>query len=162
MVRKADNDIFIDEMEFKNDKLNLILRGHLYIENELNRLLEGFLPNPSILELYKESFRRKTDLAFALNLIQKKQYDILLLFNELRNKSAHRLKYNIAHKEIINLKNLLADLRGFEILADEIEVGGKKNAIVDLKVVIVAIHTLLNKQASTIIKCENPNFEIEN
>lgn len=161
MVHKSASEIFTDEMEYKNDKLYLILRGHLYIENELNKLLEGFLPNPEILELYKESFRRKIDLAFALNLIKPKLYDILLGFNELRNKYAHRLKYNISHDEIRNLKNLIAELEGLEELADDIVIGGKKNSIIDLKVIIVAIHSVMDIKANSIKRCENPIFDIK-
>lgn len=160
MERKSLSDIFIDEMENKNDKLNLILRGHLFIDNELNKLLEGFLPNPTILELYKDSFRRKMDLALALNLIEQKHYDILLAFNDLRNKYAHRLKYNATHTEIRNLKNLIAEIDGFEELAEDYVIGGKCNAVTDLKVVIVTIRCIVNLRAEAIKRCENPIFDI--
>jgi hypothetical protein len=159
--RKPDTDSFSKELEYKNDKLYIILRGHLYIENELDNLLEGFIPNPDVLELYRESFRRKIFLALSLNLIEQKHFDALLDFNDFRNKYAHRLKYHITHQEIIEFKNSLSEIDGLEMFAEDITLGDKSNSVTDLKLIIVGLLAILKTRASGIKKCENPTYTFE-
>jgi hypothetical protein len=159
MKSKSDRESFIDDLDDQNDKLYLILRGHLYIEHELNKLLEGFIPNPDILELYKERFRTKTEIAFAFNLIDQNQYEMLLEFNDLRNKYAHRLKYNISHQEIMDLKNQLGEIEGLERLVEDIITENKSTSVTDLKTVIAGLRTILNVKATGIKKCEHPSFQ---
>lgn len=156
--REPETDAFPKELEYKNDKLYIILRGHLYIENELDALLEGFLPNPDVLELHRESFRRKIFLALALNLIEQNHFAALRDFNEFRNKYAHRLKYHISHQEIIEFKNSLSKINGLEVFAEEIPLGDKSNSVTDLKLIIVGLLAILKTRASGIKKCENPVF----
>ncbi|OKL37354.1 hypothetical protein [Domibacillus mangrovi] len=162
MKSKSDRESFIDDLDDQNDKLYLILRGHLYIEHELNKLLEGFIPNPNILELYKERFRTKTEIAFAFNLIEQNQCEMLLEFNELRNKYAHRLKYNISHQEIMKLKSQLGEIEGLERLVEDIITENKSTSVTDLKTVIAGLRTMLNVKAAGIKKCENPSFQVIN
>jgi len=158
---KSSDDVFADELESKNERLYLILRGHLYIENELNKLLENFLPNPSVLELYREGFRRKLDLALALNLIEQDHFDIICAFNEIRNKYAHRLKYRISHQEITDLKNNMSKIEGYEELAETITIGDKSSSTIDLKVVIIALRSIFSERAIGVSKCENPTYNFE-
>ncbi|MGG3448592.1 hypothetical protein [Domibacillus aminovorans] len=160
MKPKSDRESFIDDLDDQNDKLYLILRGHLYIENELNKLLEGFIPNPDILELYKERFRTKTEIASAFNLIDQNQCEMLLEFNELRNKYAHRLKYNISHQEIMELKSKLGEIEGLERLVEDIVTENKSTSVTDLKTVIAGLRTILNVKATGIKKCEDPSFHV--
>lgn len=160
MKPKSDRESFIDDLDDQNDKLYLILRGHLYIENELNKLLEGFIPNSDILELYKERFRTKAEIAFAFNLIDQNQCEMLLEFNEFRNKYAHRLKYNISHQEIMDLKSQLGEIEGLERLVEDIITENKSTSVTDLKTVIAGLRTILNVKAMRIKKCENPSYDV--
>ncbi|MDO7487014.1 hypothetical protein Q5O89_16725 [Peribacillus frigoritolerans] len=151
----------MEELEYKNDKLYIILRGHIYIDNHLNNLLEGFLPNPNVLELYKESFYRKVILALSLNLIEQKHYEALIKFNDFRNKYAHRLRYKITHKEIKELKESLSTIDGFEIFKEDIIIGDKNNSVTDLKAIIVGLGAILVQTARWIQKCEDPTFIVK-
>ncbi|MED4616032.1 hypothetical protein [Priestia megaterium] len=161
MKPSSSKDFFMEELERKNDKLYLILRGHLYIENELNKLLEGFIPNPEILELYKRSFYNKIELALSLNLIELEHSEALLAFNELRNKYAHRLKYRISHQEIMYLKELVGKIDGLQVFNEGITINNKSNSLIDIKSIIIALRVVLRERANTIIKCENPTFDLE-
>ncbi|MGG3940964.1 hypothetical protein ABEV54_05810 [Peribacillus psychrosaccharolyticus] len=157
MKTKPENEFFA-ELEYKKDKLYLILRGHIYIDNQINNLLEGFLPNPDVLELYKESFYRKVILALSLNLIEQKHCDALLQFNDFRNKYAHRLRYKVTNREIKELKESLGTIEGLEMFKEDIILGDKKNSVSDLKAIIVGLRVILGQRARWIQKCENPTY----
>jgi len=149
-----------NEFELKDDKLYLILRGHLFIDNELSNLLDGFIPNPKGLKLYSESFSRKIALALSLNLIQKNHYDALSAFNKFRNQYAHNLHYNIKSNEIKDFKDNLSKIEGLEIFANTIIVGDKISDITDLKTIIIGLKLILGERAKRIIKCEDPIYTI--
>ena len=149
-------DDFIEELERKNERLYLILTGHLYIEIELNRLLEKFIPNPEVLKLYKRSFFSKLELAHSLDLVDRPIFDSLAAFNELRNKFAHRLKYKMKSKEVTDIKILVGKIDGFEMFNETITVGGKSSTLIDLKSIMVALRAILRAQTKAIDKCKHP------
>jgi hypothetical protein len=138
----------------------LVLRGHLYIENELNNLLKKFIPNSAILKLNKQGFYKKLELALALDLIEKEHFDSLEYLNELRNNYAHNLKYKLSVNEINKLKELVKAINGFDWLDEEVIIGNKKGPIIDLKALIVSLHSILEQRASRIKKA-NPSFDLD-
>lgn len=76
-----------------NDPLSFILRGHLYCEVAITRLLERKLPNPDALNLDRMMFYQKLKLAEATHAVPVYLVEGLTKLNALRNKYAHRLDY---------------------------------------------------------------------
>ena len=71
----------------------LVLRGHILIERQLNRLIELQLPNPAALELERMRFSSKVRLAEALcgHQVHEWVWIALRSLNNLRNSLAHKL-----------------------------------------------------------------------
>jgi hypothetical protein len=54
-----------------NESMTTILRGHLYIENEIEKQLETYLKHPEVLDLSRMKFPSKLDLLVAVGLMDK-------------------------------------------------------------------------------------------
>lgn len=142
-MNKTIDEKFFEEIEYRNDNLYLILRGHLYLEAELLKLLETNIPNHKILELSKMTFYNKVILVTALNIIDEKSMEALLELNTIRNKYAHNLNYKIKKEEIRKLKGIISKINGLEYLENEFVLNGKEGDTVHLKVCLVGLRTLL-------------------
>ncbi|MDM5333450.1 hypothetical protein QUF56_09445 [Ureibacillus composti] len=149
---EKNNEVFINDMSYRNDKMYLILRGHLYIELELNTLLDNCLPHPEELELNKMTFYNKVKLAKALNLIDDLTKNVLLQFNEIRNNYAHNLNYQLGYKAVRDLKINLSKITGFEIYKEKFVIEDKEGLAVDLKACIVGARVLLKHKSITVNK----------
>jgi hypothetical protein len=156
---KNQNDYFINEMEYRNDKLYLILRGHLYIENELIDLIDGYIPNAQKLDLKKMSFYNKSKLALSLNLVDEETLKALLDLNDIRNNYAHNLRYQVSEEEIDNLRLNISKIIGFEIFNEKFVIGEKNDLVIDLKACIVGVRSLLHQKAKSVIK-EEPTYDL--
>lgn len=80
--------------------LQIILKGHLYIENRLIELIKVKLVNPNAIKLNDLNFPTKINLANALGLIDNKKSKLLRNLNSIRNKLAHDLNFELSDKEI--------------------------------------------------------------
>ncbi|GAB1528947.1 MULTISPECIES: hypothetical protein [Brevibacillus] len=76
------------------DFLQTILKGHLYIEQELNLLLGKYLKHPEHLD-NRMNFSSKLNLVFALGVIESPEKVVIQRINELRNKYAHQVNFEI-------------------------------------------------------------------
>ncbi len=79
--------------------LEIIIRGHLWIESSLIRLIEEVLPYPKALDLARQSFPQKVSLAVGLGLLQEEYVTAYLKLNSLRNRVAHDLFSAITEEE---------------------------------------------------------------
>jgi hypothetical protein len=87
------------------DFLGIILRGHLFIENELDKLLSNVLLNNTKMSL--PFFKSKLDCAYSIGVIDKEWYGGFSKLNKIRNKYAHDLDYEFQKKDY---EDLLATL----------------------------------------------------
>ncbi|MGG0831996.1 MULTISPECIES: hypothetical protein [Priestia] len=99
--RIIQNDLnkFIKETNSKNI-LHAILKGHLYIEQEVVRLLNFKLKNPEKILTNNFGFANKIKLAVALGIISVESMESYLVFNSIRNKYAHQLDYQLGEKDL--------------------------------------------------------------
>lgn len=82
-----------------DNPIQIILKGHLYIEHELTELLKRKLVDHTKLELDKFKFSSLYRLVFALGLLPEEIYPVIKGINDLRNNCAHDLKYTFGTKE---------------------------------------------------------------
>ncbi|MDQ0884839.1 hypothetical protein [Peribacillus sp. V2I11] len=97
---------FLADLEHENE-LQAILRGHLYIENELVKLLKGVLVEPTYVLSNNFGFMNKLSLAVGLGLITKDAFDVYRRFNTIRNNYAHKLSYKVTEADLNSIKQLI-------------------------------------------------------
>jgi len=89
------------------DPLTLTIKGHLFIENCINEILEQSIPNPKKL-LKNSSFNNKIVLYDALNLCPDKNFTKkLIAINKLRNHYAHNLEKKLSKKKMLEIAKAL-------------------------------------------------------
>lgn len=150
-----------NELETTDDNLLLVLRGHLYIENELQELLKRYIPNPEAFENMRLLFKNKADLTYALNLIEEKYYKSLLIFNSFRNKYAHDIDYTITAEKVDRLKQELAEMNGMEIFGQEEIFIGENTPTTNLKAILIALQTVLAIKVRLIKRAEEPFYDLK-
>jgi hypothetical protein len=76
------------------DYLKVILKGHLYIEQELNLLLNKNLKYPQHLDK-RMDFMTKVSLVFALGAVDELEKNVIVNINKIRNKYAHQINFEL-------------------------------------------------------------------
>ncbi len=96
----------------ESDALQIIVRGHLYIEAELIELISESMAmvNPKAIDIADLSFRKKVELAISLGLLKPEEKKSFLELNALRNKVAHNLDIEIGSE---NAKKLYMSFSKF-------------------------------------------------
>ncbi len=89
------------------DDVGLLLRGHLYIERELVRLLEFHLKHPDLFDTESINFPKKIYLAGAMGILTTDEIKPYMVLNKLRNQLAHNLDSQIMEKDIRGLVEAL-------------------------------------------------------
>jgi len=79
--------------------LEIVLRGHLWVESSLIGLIEEVLPHPEAIDLARFSFPQKLSLGVALGLVRSQHAPAYLKLNALRNRVAHDLYSAITERE---------------------------------------------------------------
>lgn len=87
-VTQAYFEGFSNALE-SEDLTGVLIRGHLYIENEMNGFLEKALPRFKEAKIVKWEFADKLKLLYALGLISLELRNAVGKFNTLRNGTAH-------------------------------------------------------------------------
>jgi hypothetical protein len=83
-----------------------VLRGHLYVEHELDYLLT-YRIGEDVLDALKLSFMRKLNLARDLGLLSVETYAATKLLNDYRTRLAHNLEATIGEAEVDAMYALL-------------------------------------------------------
>ena len=85
------------------DTLAVVIRAHLYLEHWLNLLIEECLPEPGAIEIERQSFSFKVDLAVGLGVLPQTLKQPLLGVNSFRNRLAHDIEAQISQTDIDRL-----------------------------------------------------------
>lgn len=96
---------FHDHMD-SDELLTVVLRAHLWLDRELRLMIERPLPHPERL-IRSWDFPHRLQLVAALGIIEEEEAEALEYVNELRNRLAHRLDYQISEQEEAALLNKL-------------------------------------------------------
>jgi DNA-binding MltR family transcriptional regulator len=139
-----DLQSFLDEIN-QEDFLQIIIRGHLYIESRLIQLIRENLHRPDAIDLSKINFPTKLDLCVALGVLDEEEKKAYLHLNKLRNKFAHNLDALIDEDEI---EAFLSDFSEYQIsLVNSIE---SKNSMHRFRKGIAALYVILNERLKAI------------
>ncbi|MEH7125808.1 hypothetical protein V7127_21595, partial [Bacillus sp. JJ1773] len=77
-----------------------ILKAHLFIEFELEQILKSNLINPQFLKWDHMKYSQKENLIFAMALVPLEERNVIHGINQIRNKLAHNLEYEINEEEL--------------------------------------------------------------
>lgn len=117
---KGDKELVLEEV--KNESiLHVILRVHLYIERELNIILNEL--NLDATGIHNNRFKTKLDIIYKLSMIDKKLYDVLTKLNSIRNEFAHKI---VTKGDEELYKRLLEGASGFVLDNHKIDVEMKE------------------------------------
>jgi hypothetical protein len=89
-VNLEDNEDFIRHLSSERP-LEVLIRGHLWVESELIGILEDVIPFPVLIDLGRFTFPQKVSLVAAHGFIRPDDVSAYLKLNALRNKVAHNL-----------------------------------------------------------------------
>lgn len=109
---KEKSEIFsFDRNTFENritkgDILQQLLHGHIYLDHIVTKIIEEELTHPSELKIDRIAFSVKLELAVALGLIKSELSNTISKINSLRNKSVHKLDFEITDRDIVDLRNV--------------------------------------------------------
>lgn len=85
---------FREHFEHVDATTQIILKGHLLIEESLNSILEQFVFHPEFMESANLRFAQKIDVARSMSLgdHENPMWELAIAINSLRNELAHSLK----------------------------------------------------------------------
>ncbi|WP_150284211.1 hypothetical protein [Rummeliibacillus sp. TYF-LIM-RU47] len=75
-----------------SDLLSATLKSQMYVERELNDLIEYFMPNVKTISNLK--FASKLKLIYELGILEKYLFDVIYKLNRIRNEFAHKLNFD--------------------------------------------------------------------
>ncbi len=101
----------------------IVIKGHLLIEESLNKIIETFVHHSEIIQKARFSFSQKIVIAKSMSLSQSNNsiWTIIEKLNTLRNDFAHRLSSSTRQDKIEKLIELL-----------KTEIGDKEDGNIDL------------------------------
>jgi hypothetical protein len=107
LFNKIKNTIFK-----KDDLIVIVLKGHLLIEEQLDLIINNFLPNPNAVNSAKFSFFKKTALAQAICWRRPNDeiWSLIYSINSLRNNFAHNLSSENREEKINEVVRLHANM----------------------------------------------------
>ncbi|MGG2112616.1 hypothetical protein MHH70_17265 [Metasolibacillus sp. FSL H7-0170] len=141
--------------EVRNESLlQVTLRVHLYIERELNTMLNEL--NLDYKGIHNNRFKTKLDIIYKLSMIDKNLYDVLAKLNSIRNDFAHQIdtkEDEELYKQLLNgasgfvLENHKIDVKMKELLnKEELSTSQKiKMLLVNIWITLKFTSTNMNK-----------------
>jgi hypothetical protein len=89
-MQVEDNDQFIEHITSARP-LEVLLRGHLWVEAELIAILQDVIPFPNLIDLDRVNFPQKVSFVAAHGFIRPEDIPAYMKLNSLRNRVAHNL-----------------------------------------------------------------------
>lgn len=107
-IRLMDDIERFEQHLFEPDSaFEILLRGHLWMENLVEAILKINIVNPEALDIERMGFRQKIDIAQAFGFISPLDGIAFKALNRLRNKLAHDLMAEPSESEVRNLVSTL-------------------------------------------------------
>jgi len=105
----VDKKLFSTHTLDAKTPFEILIRGHLWIENLINQTLIANMADPGALDLDRMGFRQKIDVAQAFGFITKEDGVALRELNRFRNRLAHDLSAEPNEGDLRNLVRLQSE-----------------------------------------------------
>ena len=87
-----------------HDQTHYVVQAHLFLEQMLARIIKTLFPRgQELLDGAQWSFHNKLLMVHGLDLLDEETYEGLRRFNTLRNRIAHRLRYQVSAADVRNV-----------------------------------------------------------
>lgn len=150
---RKDAEEFMEATD-EEDELQVVLRGHIYIEHEIERLLRNHLVEPDVILTDKFMFMSKLNLAVALGLISVDRKIPYKKLNDLRNAYAHQLNYKMTGKALRGLvQSMDKEIKGNVFKKErnnEKEMSDEKRDLLKLKRSVLSLWVYASKLVHTL------------
>jgi hypothetical protein len=156
--KKTMNTLTNQYLEHINaeDELQIILRGHLYIESKLIQLIKHKLQRPESIDLSKLNFPLKVTLTEALGLIDESEKGALIYLNKLRNRIAHNLEEQITG---LDIDNFISTFNSVQREIYEFYFKKSQDHIYNLRKAITTLYFQLDGRLNDLIEIEKKKKE---
>lgn len=104
-VFSFDADRFKSRILSDGERWQHLLQAHLYFDHVITRMLEDALPNAGAVDLDRMAFSQKLRFIAAMKLLSSELVSTVTHINDLRNKIAHNLEFEITDQHELDLKN---------------------------------------------------------
>jgi hypothetical protein len=98
-----DSELFSRQVWYGESRVEVFLRGHLWIEHFLEKLLTLKFEHPEVVALDRLTWSHKLSLCNGLGLLRNWEVPALSEVNRLRNRLAHELAGELSGKDIAKL-----------------------------------------------------------
>jgi len=100
--------IFFEEVRYVDDTAQILLKGHLVVEDLMNRALESFVLHGEHLEDARLQFHQKLELCKSISLNDNKNnmWNLIKKINVLRNALSHSLDLTRREKAVQSLMSI--------------------------------------------------------
>lgn len=135
--------------------VEVLLRGHLWVEKHLIALLESELSRPEKLDLDRMTFSQKVKLADALGMLRPDEVGAIRALNGMRNKLAHDLSGSPSREDVTRFGQAMPESQrelAAKLLAvmpvEEVESGDKDHELGrELATAVLALLTELEQHS---------------
>jgi hypothetical protein len=99
---------FREQMQHVDEVAQIVLKGHLLLEEQLERIIGTFVFHPKYIQDADLSFARKLAVARSMSLDEhcNSVWDLIVAINALRNELAHSLDGERRQRKLERLKSL--------------------------------------------------------
>lgn len=103
LSEKESSDFYNKNILGSKDELSIVLKTHLYLEFNIDKILSLALPTPK--EILKIKFSDKVKILGSLNFlpINKVIIEKIKVVNTIRNKFSHKLDYKLTNEDILEI-----------------------------------------------------------
>lgn len=99
--------LFTDEVRYIDDAAQIVLKGHLVVEDIFNRAIESFVLHGEHVEKARLQFHQKLELCRAISLSNNNNmWNVITKINVLRNALSHSLDQERRSKAVQSLQTI--------------------------------------------------------
>jgi len=151
---------YLEMMPTQDDVSLIVLKGHLLVEERLERVLRTGTPNPEYLKEAKLTFYQKVWLcrSFSRQVSDSKAWPVILKVNSLRNSFAHSLEPPNVESKINDLVSVAKNCSPTIFSRDLIATLGPLGSLRLALLVPLPFLQLLNEHLSAFVEASEPLF----
>jgi hypothetical protein len=130
------------------DRWQQLIQAHLYFDHAITLLLVEEFANPDAINTTRMSFIQKLQLVQALGLLPADLVSVIEFINNLRNKIAHDLNFEISDKDERDLSNCTPKrLRDIVVIDNDRNLSGPPRFHELLRIVLLQLEVIRQSQA---------------
>lgn len=138
---------FREQMHHVDEFIQVVLNGHLEIEGELDTYLDRIFAHPKHLRDARLSFYQKVCITRAYTPLSRDrpEWAMMILFNSIRNKIAHRSRHDVLQVDMREIRSLVQGVAA-ESYQSELETAEHKEVMIYAAALCSAYLSIMEEQ----------------